>query len=211
MTPKVPTIESGTATLGMMVAEALRRKRNRTITTRATVSSSENCTSCTDARMVADGVRLRRALEVPLREVHVRLRDGGAEVLEPEVVGRERRGVRLDADGGLLPAAEAHQADARQLRDLLREARVGQVLHPGQRQHVGGEREGEHRRIGGGGFCVGRRGGGGAAGGGGPPAGLGPRPPFRAAGLSLPRRTGGGGAGCRTERWGSVPFIRPSG
>src|SRR2546425_824993 len=205
MTPKVPTIESGTATLGMMVAEALRRKRNRTITTRATVSSSENCTSCTDARMVADGVRLRRALEVPLREVHVRLRDGGAEVLEPEVVGRERRGVRLDADGGLLPAAEAHQADARQLRDLLREARVGQVLHPGQRQHVGGEREGEHRRIGGGGLAVDRRGGGGGGGGGGPPAWRGPPPPPPGGAGPPPGGRWGGGARGRRPRWAAPP------
>ena len=52
MTPKVPTIERGTATLGMMVADGLRRKRNSTITTSATVSIRENSTSCTDARIV---------------------------------------------------------------------------------------------------------------------------------------------------------------
>src|SRR2546429_3806760 len=52
MTPKVPTIERGRATLGMMVADGLRRKRNSTITTSATVSIRENSTSCTDARIV---------------------------------------------------------------------------------------------------------------------------------------------------------------
>ena len=52
MTPNVPTSESGTATLGMMVAETLRRKRKITITTSAMVSISSNCTSLTEARMV---------------------------------------------------------------------------------------------------------------------------------------------------------------
>ena len=52
MTPNVPTIEMGTATLGMMVAERLRRKRNMTMTTRATVRTSVNSTSRTDALMV---------------------------------------------------------------------------------------------------------------------------------------------------------------
>ena len=37
MTPKVPTSESGTATLGMMVADTLRRNTNITITTSTTV------------------------------------------------------------------------------------------------------------------------------------------------------------------------------
>ena len=37
---------------GMMVAAMLRRKRNMTITTSATVSISSNCTSLTEARMV---------------------------------------------------------------------------------------------------------------------------------------------------------------
>ena len=40
MTPKVPTSESGTARLGMMVADSLRRNRKITITTSATASSS---------------------------------------------------------------------------------------------------------------------------------------------------------------------------
>ncbi len=52
ITPNVPTIESGTATLGMMVADTLRRNRKITMTTSATVSISSNSTSDTDARMV---------------------------------------------------------------------------------------------------------------------------------------------------------------
>ncbi len=52
ITPKVPTSDSGTATAGMMVAGMLRRNRKITITTSATASSSSNCTSATEARMV---------------------------------------------------------------------------------------------------------------------------------------------------------------
>ena len=52
MTPKVPMMDSGTATEGMMVAARLRRKRKITMTTRAMVSISSNSTSRTEARMV---------------------------------------------------------------------------------------------------------------------------------------------------------------
>ena len=52
MTAKVPIRDSGTATLGMIVAVKLRRKRKMTSTTSAMVSISSNCTSCTEARMV---------------------------------------------------------------------------------------------------------------------------------------------------------------
>jgi len=52
MTPKVATSDSGTAMPGMMVAAMLRRKRNITITTNATVSINSNRTSLTEARMV---------------------------------------------------------------------------------------------------------------------------------------------------------------
>ena len=42
MTPKVPTSDSGTATLGMIVAGRLRRKRKITITTSATATASSS-------------------------------------------------------------------------------------------------------------------------------------------------------------------------
>ena len=67
MTANVPTSERGTAMPGMIVAEALRRKRKMTITTSTVVSSSSNSTSFTDARMVV--VRSRDDLHVdPLRQ-----------------------------------------------------------------------------------------------------------------------------------------------
>ena len=50
--PNVPTRDRGTATLGITVAESVRRKRKMTITTSATVSINSNCTSSTEARIV---------------------------------------------------------------------------------------------------------------------------------------------------------------
>ena len=52
MAANVPTMDKGTATLGITVAERLRRKRKMTMTTRATVSINSNCTSLTEARIV---------------------------------------------------------------------------------------------------------------------------------------------------------------
>src|SRR5215469_151870 len=52
ITAKVPISESGTATLGMMVADRLCRKRKITITTRPTVSINSNSTSFTEAWML---------------------------------------------------------------------------------------------------------------------------------------------------------------
>ena len=49
ITPNVPTSESGTATLGMMVAWRLRKNRKMTRTTRTTVSISSNSTSLMEA------------------------------------------------------------------------------------------------------------------------------------------------------------------
>ena len=50
ITENVPAIESGRARLGMSVAETLRRNRKITSTTSVRASSSENCTSSTEAR-----------------------------------------------------------------------------------------------------------------------------------------------------------------
>src|SRR5450830_1789728 len=52
MTAKVPTSDSGTATLGMMVADTLRRNTKITITTSAIDKNSSNFTSSTEARIV---------------------------------------------------------------------------------------------------------------------------------------------------------------
>jgi hypothetical protein len=53
ITPKVPTSDSGTTMLGMIVAGTLRRNRNVTSTTRPMAKISSCCTSSTEARIVS--------------------------------------------------------------------------------------------------------------------------------------------------------------
>src|SRR5581483_321890 len=68
----------------------------------------------------ADHVRAMRAVEGSLRLVDVRRDDGGPDGLEREAVRGERGGIGPDADGGTLAAADADEADARHLGELLR-------------------------------------------------------------------------------------------
>ena len=53
MTPKVAISDSGSATPAMKVARSVRRKIKTTSTTRPTLSTSVNCTSWIEARMVS--------------------------------------------------------------------------------------------------------------------------------------------------------------
>src|SRR5580704_6035109 len=62
ITPNVRMIESGTAMLGIIVAQALRKNRKITMTTRMTVKRRVNSMSFTDARMVV--VRLKFVLSL---------------------------------------------------------------------------------------------------------------------------------------------------
>src|SRR5438105_15088984 len=52
MTASVPTRDSGTERLGMIVADGLLKNRKMTRTTRTTASASSNSTSATEARIV---------------------------------------------------------------------------------------------------------------------------------------------------------------
>src|ERR1039458_9013735 len=52
ITPNVPTIDNGTATLGINVARRFRRKKKITMTTSTIVNANSNSTSFTDARIV---------------------------------------------------------------------------------------------------------------------------------------------------------------
>jgi len=60
MTANVPTIENGSARLGMSVAERFLRNRKMTRTTRMTVRTSVNLTSWTESRIEID-----RSLRIP--------------------------------------------------------------------------------------------------------------------------------------------------
>src|SRR5579863_4953711 len=95
-----------------------------------------------------DLIILARAVEIPLRRVEAGLLDRRADVLQVDAVGGERRRIHLDAHGGFLAAADADEADARQLGDFLREARVGQVLNLRKRESVRSKSERENGRVG---------------------------------------------------------------
>ena len=56
-------------------------------------------------------------------------------------------GFELDADSGLSAAADKNLADTLYLRNLLRQDRICHVVDLWLRNHVGGEREDEDRRL----------------------------------------------------------------
>jgi hypothetical protein len=66
--------------------------------------------------------------KLPFGRVAVRVRYGGAQIVDVEAVLRERARIELDAHRRPLPSRDADHAHARQLRDLLREPREAQVL-----------------------------------------------------------------------------------
>ncbi len=81
-----------------------------------------------------DGVGALRAVEAALGAVGVGRGDGACAACRAPMPDRGQRvGVGLDAHRRPLAARQRHQADAGDLADLLRQPRVDQVLHLGQR------------------------------------------------------------------------------
>ena len=75
----------------------------------------------------------------------------GVDDREPDVVGRdpgvrERDRVERDPHRGLVRAADGDFADARHLRDALRDHGIGDVVHRARGQRLRGQRQHEHRR-----------------------------------------------------------------
>ena len=103
-------------------------------------------------------VVLACAVDVALRLVHVRAHERGPHVFEGEAGTRERARIDLHAHGRLLHAVHRHETDAGHLADLLREDRVGDVVHLRERERVGRDRNREHGRVGRVRLRVGRRG-----------------------------------------------------
>ena len=112
MAPKVPTSDTGTATVGISVARPLRRNRNTTRITSTTAMTSVRSTSRSDARIV--GVR---SIATPR-----------------SIVGGDRRAQhgqqRLDAVDRLDDVGVRLPVDDQQHRRLaVGHARVAEVLH----------------------------------------------------------------------------------
>ena len=106
-----------------------------------------------------DLISLLRPVEIALGLVDAGRLQRGAHVLQIDTVGRKRRGVRLNAHGRLLAAADADQSHARQLRNLLRQPRVRQILDLRQRNRVRRQRQRQNRRVRRIGLAVNRRSG----------------------------------------------------
>jgi len=82
MIANVPTSASGTVTLGMTVAQTLRKNRKITATTSAIESISVNCTSCTEARIVT----VRSTIVSTLTEGGIAARNAGSAALTRSTV-----------------------------------------------------------------------------------------------------------------------------
>ena len=85
-------------------------------------------------------VGLARAVERALRQIDIGLAEHVADVFEADAAVGERLRIDLDADGGLLLAADADQADARNLRDLRQQDVFGIGIDRRQRQRIGRQR-----------------------------------------------------------------------
>ena len=84
----------------------------------------------------ADRVGLMGAVEVAFGLIDVGLGDAGAQGFQGEAVGGQRRRVDLNTHGRLLPAADADQSDAGQLRNFLRQPGIREIFDIGQRQRL---------------------------------------------------------------------------
>ncbi len=149
-----------TSTAGISLAHADRRRFSAPSTTSATSDSRSGAPSryammrfaigLGRAQLVV-GVERERALgavEVALRLVDVGAGHRGPQRLQVQAVRRQRLRVGLDPDGRALAAGDAHQPDAGKLRQLLRHARVHQVVHLRQRHGLGRHRQRQHGRVG---------------------------------------------------------------
>ncbi len=76
-----------------------------------------------------DLVSLLGTVEVAQRLVDARLLEGSTEHFEIDAVRGKGDGIGLDADGGFLTAANGDEAHTGDLGNLLRETRIGVILH----------------------------------------------------------------------------------
>src|SRR6266849_689605 len=107
--------------------------------------------------MGADSEGLFRAIKRALGLIDVRRAQRRTQILKAQTVRSQRGRIGLHAHRGPLASTEAHQPHARELRNLLRQRGVRQVLHFGERQRLRSNRQGQNGRIGGIDLAVDRR------------------------------------------------------
>ena len=79
--------------------------------------------------VVVDRGVLRRPVEIAFRRVGIVVGDVGADVVDGDAIGGQGAWVDLHAHRGAHAAGEADQAHATQLRQLLRDAHIGEIFH----------------------------------------------------------------------------------
>src|SRR5229473_1189759 len=110
--PKVPISDTGTATLGIRVARALRRNTNTTRITSPIAITSVLSTSCNELRIVVlRSIAMLRSMSLAgvdraFRAVRVGRGERRAYVFEPDAVFKEGRRVEFDAHGRRRGAAD---------------------------------------------------------------------------------------------------------
>ena len=92
-------------------------------------------------------IRLLLAIQRAFRKVDIGLPQDGAHGLEAEAARGQRLRVDLDANCRLLLAADADEADPRNLRDLLQQYILGIRIDRGEGYRVGGDRQHQDRRV----------------------------------------------------------------
>ena len=75
-----------------------------------------------------------QAVESALGLIDIGLAEGGAEIFQTHAVRSQGRGIRLNTNGGTLATADADESDSRELRNLLGECGIGEVLDFGERK-----------------------------------------------------------------------------
>src|SRR5262249_49750380 len=100
------------------------------------IGNDERAVALTGDQLIvrADRVSLVWAVKSALGLINVGLAQRGAQILEAESVRSEGCGIRLDAHGRPLAAADTDEADTGKLRYFLGESCVSEVFHFGERQ-----------------------------------------------------------------------------
>ena len=104
-----------------------------------------------------DRVSTRGPVKTTLGLIHVGRRNCGAYIFKIDAGGRQCFRVRLHAHCGPLAAGECHESHTLQLRNLLRDACIDQILHGRHLHRFRGDTDGQDRRIGRIHFAVDRR------------------------------------------------------
>ena len=97
----------------------------------------------------ADGEGLACPVETPLGSIRIGLIDGVAHRFETDSLGIQRSWIEFHPYGGFLVALDRDKSDTGNLAQFLGQNRVGEVIHPYQRQRFRSDRKCQDWGVGG--------------------------------------------------------------